>query len=100
MCQGNMDGPLARSVFLQIVPGSGLTSRSDAVSSVVSVLLLVPGAAFLFLLVDLGRYLRGLRPPAPRVVRATSSAARKVAQSLPPSRFWSRLFHAAPSARS
>src|SRR5208337_2304591 len=52
---------LARSLFLQFVPGSGPTSRPDAVSSVVSVLLLVPGAAALFLLVDLGRYIRGLR---------------------------------------
>ncbi len=91
---------VARSLFLQIVPGNGPTSRSDAVSSVMSVMLLVPGAAFLFLLVDLGRYLHGLRPPPPRVVRTTSSAARTVAQSLPPSRFWSRLFQVAPSARS
>ena len=57
---------VARSLFLQFVPGSGPTSRSDAVSSVVSVLLLVPGAAALFLLVDLGRYIRGLRPPTSR----------------------------------
>jgi len=91
---------VARGLFLQFIPGREPTSRFDAVSSVVSVLLLVPGAAFLFLLVDLGRYLRGLRPPAPRMVRTRSSAARTVAQSLPPSRFWSRLFQAASSARS
>src|SRR5271157_352322 len=91
---------VARSLFLQFVPGSGPTSRSDAVSSVVSVLLLVPGAAALFLLVDLGRYIRGLRPPPPRKARTTSSSARTVSQSLPPSRFWNRLFQAAPSARS
>jgi len=91
---------LARSLFLQFVPGSGPTSRSDAVSSVVSVLLLVPGAAALFLLVDLGRCIRGLRPPPPSKARTTSSSARTVSQSLPPSRFWNRLFQAAPSARS
>ncbi len=61
---------VARSLFLQFVPGSGPTSRSDAVSSVVSVLLLVPGAAAFFLLVDLGRYIRGLRPPTSREASA------------------------------
>jgi len=91
---------VARSLFLQFVPGSGSTSRSDTVFSVVSVLLLVPGAAALFLLVDLGRYIRGLRPPPPRKARTTSSLARTVSQSLLPSRFWNRLFQAAPSARS
>jgi len=91
---------VARALYLQFVPGSGPTSRSDAVSSVVSVMLLVPGAAALFLLVELGRYIRGLRPPPPRMVRTTSSTARRVSQSLPPSRFWNRLFQAAFSARS
>ncbi len=91
---------VARSLFLQFLPGSGPTSRFDAVSSVVSVLLLVPGAAALFLLVDLGRYIRGLRPPSPSMVRTRSSAARTVSRSLPPSRFWNRLFQAASSARS
>ncbi|MGA8350576.1 MAG: hypothetical protein WB773_22485, partial [Isosphaeraceae bacterium] len=52
---------VARGLFPQFVPASGPTSHPDAVSNVVSVLLLVPGAAALFLLVDLGRYIRGLR---------------------------------------
>ena len=73
---------VARSLFLQFVPGSGPTSRSDAVSSVVSVLLLVPGAAALFLLVDLGRYIRGLRPPTSREASAPSTSAKPVSLNL------------------
>jgi hypothetical protein len=88
---------VARSLFLQFVPGSGPTSRSDAVSSVVSVLLLVPGAAFLFLLVDLGRYIRGLRPPEPRIASERSSPARGDTMTW---RSWTCPFPSAPSARS
>jgi hypothetical protein len=91
---------VARSLFLQFVPGSGPTSRSDAVSSVVSVLLLVPGAAALFLLVDLGRYIRGLRPPTPREASAPSTSAKPVSLNLRPGRSWSRPFQATPSVRS
>ena len=91
---------VARSLFLQFVPGSGPTSRSDAVSSVVSVLLLVPGAAALFLLVDLGRYIRGLRPPTSREASAPSASAKPVSLNLRPGRFWSRPFQATPSVNS
>ena len=91
---------VARSLFLQFVPGSGPTSRSDAVSSVVSVLLLVPGAAALFLLVDLGRYIRGLRPPTSRAASAPSTSAKPVSLNLRPGRSWSRPFQATPSVRS
>ena len=91
---------VARSLFLQFVPGSGPTSRSDAVSSVVSVLLLVPGAAALFLLVDLGRYIRGLRPPTPREASTPSTSAKPVSLNLRPGRSWSRPFQDTPSVRS
>ncbi len=91
---------VARSLFLQFVPGSGPTSRSDAVSSVVSVLLLVPGAAALFLLVDLGRYIRGLRPPTSREASAPSTSAKPVSLTVRPGRSWSRPFQATPSVRS
>ena len=91
---------VARSLFLQFVPGSGPTSRSDVVSSVVSVLLLVPGTAAFFLLVDLGRCIRGLRPPTPREASAPSTSAKPVSLNLPPGRSWSRPFQATPSARS
>ncbi len=89
----------ARSLFLQFVPASGPTSRPDAVSSVVSVLLLVPGAAALFLLVDLGRYIRGLRPPDPRNASERSSPAPARADSMS-WRPWTRPVPSAPSARS
>ena len=69
---------VARGLFLQFVPASGPTGRSDAVSSLISVLLLVPGAGGLFLLADLGRYIRGLGPPPASKERTTSSLERPV----------------------
>jgi len=91
---------VARSLFPQFVPVNGAPGGSDVVSSAVSVLLLVPGAAALFLLVDLGRYIRGLRPPDPRTASETASPVRAVSMRPRPWRSWSRPFHAAPSARS
>jgi len=88
---------VARSVFLPFVPGSGPTNPWDAVSSVVSVLLLVPGAAALFLLVDLGRYIRGLRPQVPRFASKRSSPAGTDSMTW---RSWTRPFPSARSARS
>lgn len=95
---------VVRSLFLLFFPGSDTTSHSAVVPSVVSVLLLVPGAAALFLLVDLGRYIRGLQPPPPRKVSTTTSSESPVAlslqSSLQSSRLWSRLFQSTPSVRS
>lgn len=91
---------VARALFLEFFSGSEPMSRSEPVSSVVSVLLLVPGAAALFLLVDLGRYIRGLRPSSPTNASTTSPSASPFSLKLRPSRSWSRLFQAASSARS
>ena len=53
---------LGRSLFLMFLPGSnGPVAGDSLISTVVSVLLLVPGAAALFLLVDFGRYIRDLQ---------------------------------------
>jgi len=56
---------LGRSLYLMFIAGSNRPEGSaDLITTVVSVLLLVPGAAALFLLVDFGRYIRDLRSPA------------------------------------
>ena len=64
---------VARSLFLQFVPGSGPTSRSNAVSSVVSVLLLVPApppsscwSIWAATFVDFGRQIHAMRVKDPR----------------------------------
>jgi hypothetical protein len=90
---------VTHSVLLLLLPGSGATSRIDVVPSVVSVLLLVPGAAAIFLLVDLGRSIRGLQAQPPRTVKPTSSAERPVSLRVG-SRSWNRVLQAASSVRS
>jgi hypothetical protein len=54
-----------RSLFSLLAPGASSPLSRDLVSAVFSVLLLVPGAACIFLLVDVGRYIRDLRLQAP-----------------------------------
>jgi len=51
---------LARSLYYLMTAEKFATATQDIVWSVVSVILLVPGSAGLFLLVDLARYMRGL----------------------------------------
>jgi hypothetical protein len=87
------------SVLLLLLSGTGATSRTDVVPNVVSVLLLVPGAAALFLLVDLGRYIRELQAQPPRTMKLTSSAERPVSLRVR-SRSWNRILRAAFSVRS
>jgi hypothetical protein len=90
---------VTHSVLLLLLPGSGTTSRIDVVPSVVSVLLLVPGAATLFLLVELGRYIRGLQAQPPRTMRTTSSSKNPVSLRMR-SRSWNRILQAAAPVRS
>jgi hypothetical protein len=52
---------VVRSLFFLLARTDGQAAGAEIVSSVFSVLLLVPGAAGLFLLVDVGRYIRDLR---------------------------------------
>ncbi|MFO0891950.1 MAG: hypothetical protein U0790_22800 [Isosphaeraceae bacterium] len=77
---------LVRSLYLM---ASNLTDKpgdADVIPTVVAVLLLVPGAAGLFLLVDLGRYIRSLRTAT---VRTTAPApARTGPLATPARRAW------------
>jgi hypothetical protein len=72
----------------RILAGAGDSARdAELIPTVLAVLLLVPSAAGLFLLVDLGRFIRGMRPlgsnlPSPPEV-PSGSAVRLV-----PRRFW------------
>ncbi len=90
---------LARSLFLLFSAENGPLNGSDVLSSVVSVMLLVPGAAGLFLLADLGRYLRGLRSFPTRGSKAAATPARPGPLSYRPGRAWNRLLQAAFAAR-
>ena len=90
---------VGRCVFIQFGAGGGATNSTDVVSSIVSVMLLVPGAAGLFLLVDLGRYIRGLRPGPQGNPKAAPDLARPEPLGYRPGRVWNRLFHGAFSAR-
>jgi hypothetical protein len=56
---------LGRSVHSLLTAADFTTGGREILSSVVSILLLVPGSAGLFLLVDLGRYIRGLSRQSP-----------------------------------
>jgi hypothetical protein len=47
-----------RHLRLMLFPGDGLPNGSEVITSVVAVLLLVLEAAGLFLLIDLGQYMR------------------------------------------
>jgi hypothetical protein len=90
---------VGRSVLVHWDPDSATTNRADPVPSVVSVLLLVPGAAGLFLLVDLGRYIRGLQPSFPSRDRTKSSFGKPALLWFWANRPWGRLFPTSPSAR-
>jgi hypothetical protein len=59
---------VVRSLLSLLARTDGQAAGNDIVSAVFSVLLLVPGAAGLFLLVDVGRYIRDLRIQAPSAV--------------------------------
>jgi hypothetical protein len=52
---------VGRSLLSLLARTDGQAAGNEIVSAVFSVLLLVPGAAGLFLLVDVGRYIRDLR---------------------------------------
>ena len=82
---------LGRSLLLIFVSGSGRPEGSlELVTSVISVLLLVPGAAGLFLMLDFGRYLRDLRfqTPGPSVQSPLRHSASPISLRL--RRFWHR----------
>jgi hypothetical protein len=55
----------ACSLYNTLFPVTPPGFRTELITAVISVLLLVPGAAGLFLLVDLARYIRGLSPTTP-----------------------------------
>ncbi len=59
---------VVRSLLSLLARTDGQAAGNDIVSAVFSVLLLVPGAAGLFLLVDVGRYIRDLRIHAPAAI--------------------------------
>jgi hypothetical protein len=59
---------VVRSLFTLLSRTDGQAVGNEIVSAVFSVLLLVPGAAGLFLLVDVGRYVRDLRIHAPAAI--------------------------------
>jgi hypothetical protein len=83
---------MVRSVFLMVSAPADSASRADLIPTIVALLLLVPGAAGVFVLVDLGRYIRGLGPVGFDRPRAED----RPVPSLPlaPRRFW-RSRHAA-----
>jgi len=59
---------VVRSLLSLLARTDGQAAGNEIVSEVFSVLLLVPGAAGLFLLADVGRYIRDLRIHAPAAV--------------------------------
>ncbi len=86
---------VAHSLFISLGSEVVRDGHAGILSSVVSVLLLVPGAAALFLLVDLSRYIRGLLPTLPQAVAQPSPPTASLA-SAPPGRLWSRILHPGP----
>jgi hypothetical protein len=75
---------LVRSLYVMVAPTQGHPSwEANIIPTVVAVLLLVPGAAGLFLLVDLGRYIRSLRPsPSGRSAGLTDSRPGRIELAL------------------
>jgi hypothetical protein len=77
---------LLRSVYLTATAGGQPGTVTEIVAATIAVVLLVPGAAGLFLLVDLGRYIRRLRPaqgPAPAAAAVAPVNARAPATPAP-----------------
>jgi hypothetical protein len=66
---------VVRSLLSLLARTDGQAAGNEIVTEVFSVLLLVPGAAGLFLLVDVGRYIRDLRIHAPAAVVSQTGKA-------------------------
>jgi hypothetical protein len=83
---------LVRSLYVMVAPTEGHPSwEANIIPTVIAVLLLVPGAAGLFLLVDLGRYIRSLRP-SPSGLSAGLGGSRPGRVDLTLRRFWRKRF--------
>jgi hypothetical protein len=80
-----------------IARGAGVFASPDTVSAVVSVLLLVPGAAGLFLLVDLGRFIRGLRQPSAQPKERDEKGPAAISRSIVS---WAMHYRSARAART
>ncbi len=78
---------LLRSLYLMFAGSPSSGDHGDVLATVIAALILVPGSAGLFLLVDLGRYVRGLHPAK---LTRTSVKTRLVAGAVSPAvrRFW------------
>jgi hypothetical protein len=84
---------LVRSLYIMFIQsGDRPEGSNEVLSAVVSVMLLVPGAAALFLLVDFGRYIHDLRPPALSRYAERSREPEPIPVRLRLRRFWPRPF--------
>jgi predicted Zn finger-like uncharacterized protein len=89
---------MARSLLPIVSAGNGPPREGEATSAVISVMLLVPGAAALFLIVDLGRFLRRRLQAADRQEESSTTTG-PATLNLRIKRFWHRPFRTAPSVR-
>ena len=89
---------LGRSVYHLVTADHFATAGRDIFWSVVSALLLVPGSAGLFLLVDLGRYIRNLSGQSPESGESAEEPSGEFAAT--PLRTWPAGTRTLPAVRA